>query len=280
MRKIWKKILLVSMLLIAAVSLSACESYGNELQNKNAVYKKVNSTKTIIWGVKNDTRLFGLMDIKKNKLVGFDIDLANAITKQMFGKKGKAVLFQTSSKTKIPVLKNGNVDALMATVTITPQRAKVVDFSTPYFNAGQSLLVPKNSKIKNVKDLNKNGIVVVAVKGTTAVANIRKFAPKARVLEYDDYGQAFTALKAGQGQAMSTDNGILAGIAAENKGYHVVGGTFTHEPYAVAVNKGEGKLAKQIDKALKELEENGTYNRLMHKWFDGIPGFSIKEAER
>ncbi|MBD5431347.1 transporter substrate-binding domain-containing protein [Lactobacillus agrestimuris] len=280
MRKIWKKIILVSMLLIAAVSLSACESYGNELQNKNAVYKKVNASKTIIWGVRNDTRLFGLMDIKENKLVGFDIDLAKAITKQMFGKDGKAVLFQTSSKTKIPVLKNGNVDALMATVTVTPERAKVVDFSTPYFNAGQSLLVPKNSKIKNVKDLNKPGIVVVAVKGTTAVANIRKFAPKARVLEYDDYGQAFTALKAGQGQAMSTDNGILAGIASENKGFHVVGGTFTHEPYAVAVNKGEDKLAKQIDKALKELEENGTYDRLMHKWFDGIPGFSIKEAER
>ena len=252
MRKIWKKIILVSMLLIAAVSLSACESYGNELQNKNAVYKKVNASKTIIWGVRNDTRLFGLMDIKENKLVGFDIDLAKAITKQMFGKDGKAVLFQTSSKTKIPVLKNGNVDALMATVTVTPERAKVVDFSTPYFNAGQSLLVPKNSKIKNVKDLNKPGIVVVAVKGTTAVANIRKFAPKARVLEYDDYGQAFTALKAGQGQAMSTDNGILAGIASENKGFHVVGGTFTHEPYAVAVNNGEDKLAKQIDKALKE----------------------------
>lgn len=280
MRKIWKKLLLVSMLLVAAMSLSACESYGNELQSKDAVYKKVNSSKTIIWGVRNDTRLFGLMDIKENKLVGFDIDLAKAITKQMFGKDGKAVLFQTSSKTKIPVLKNGNVDALMATVTVTPEREKVVDFSKPYFNAGQSLLVPNNSKIKNIKDLNKTGMVVVAVKGTTAVENIRKFAPKARVLEYDDYGQAFTALKAGQGQAMSTDNGILAGIASENKGYSVVGGTFTHEPYAVAVNKGEKKFAKQINQALDELKKNGTYNRLMHKWFDGIPGFSIKEAER
>lgn len=79
---------------------------------------------------------------------------------------------------------------------------------------------------------------------------------------------------------MSTDNGILAGIAAENPGYKVVGGTFTHEPYGVAVDKGQTKMADAINKALVKLEKNGTYNRLMHKWFDGIPGFSIKEAER
>ncbi|MGQ5708964.1 transporter substrate-binding domain-containing protein [Lactobacillus sp. PSON] len=282
MRKIRKKLGLTILFLLAAISLSACESYGNSEAEpkKDQVYSQVKASKKIIWGVRNDTRLFGIMDIKENKLVGFDIDLAKAITKQMLGKNAKAELFQTTSKTKIPVLKNGNVDALMATVTITPERKKQVTFSEPYFNAGQSLLVSKKSSIKSVKDLNKSGTVVVAVKGTTAVENIHKFAPKARVLEYDDYGQCFTALKAGQGQAMSTDNGILAGIAAENPGYKVVGGAFTHEPYGIAVDKGQTKMASEINKAFNELKKNGTYNRLMHKWFDGIPGFSIKEAER
>lgn len=275
-----KRFFLLALALVLAVSLSACESSGQAASSQVNTWKQVEKSKTIIWGVRNDTRLFGLMDIKSTKLVGFDIDLAKAITKQLLGKDGKAVLFQTSSKTKIPVLKNGNVDALMATVTITPDRKKQVTFSDPYFNAGQSLLVKSDSKIKSIKDLNKNGITVVAVKGTTAVANIHKFAPKARVLEFDDYGQCFTALKAGQGQAMSTDNGILAGIAAENKGYSVVGGTFTHEPYGIAVDKGQTEFAQKINQALKELKQNGTYNKLMHKWFDGIPGFSIKEAAR
>ncbi|CCI85994.1 amino acid ABC superfamily ATP binding cassette transporter, binding protein [Lactobacillus pasteurii DSM 23907 = CRBIP 24.76] len=275
-----KRFFLLALALVLAVSLSACESSGQAASSQVNTWKQVEKSKTIIWGVRNDTRLFGLMDIKSAKLVGFDIDLAKAITKQLLGKDGKAVLFQTSSKTKIPVLKNGNVDALMATVTITPDRKKQVTFSDPYFNAGQSLLVKSDSKIKSIKDLNKNGITVVAVKGTTAVANIHKFAPKARVLEFDDYGQCFTALKAGQGQAMSTDNGILAGIAAENKGYSVVGGTFTHEPYGIAVDKGQTEFAQKINQALKELKQNGTYNKLMHKWFDGIPGFSIKEAAR
>ena len=83
------------------------------------------------------------------------------------------------------------------------------------------MLVKADSSIKNVRDLNGN--TALAVKGTTAVDNVKKFAPKAKVFEYDDYGQAFTALKAGQGQAMTTDNGLLAGIASENKGYKLVG---------------------------------------------------------
>ena len=165
-------------------------------------------------------------------------------------------------------------------MTITEERKKIVDFSTPYFNAGQAILVPNNSKIKNVYDLNKSGITVLAVKGTTAVANIKKFAPKANVSEYDDYGQAFSALKAGQGQALTTDNGILAGIADENPGFKIVGGTFTSEPYGIAVRKGDTQLRNKIDQALEELKADGTYQKLLKKWFSGIPGFSIKEASR
>ncbi|HBQ43383.1 MAG TPA: glutamine ABC transporter substrate-binding protein, partial [Lactobacillus acetotolerans] len=74
---------------------------------------------------------------------------------------------------------------------------------------GQGILVPDNSKIKTVQQLNNK--TVLAVKGTTAVANVHKYAPKAKVLEYGDYGQAFSALKAGQGVAMTTDSGLLAG---------------------------------------------------------------------
>lgn len=281
MRKFNKKIWALILVLLAGISLAACENDTGEAENspKNEVYKQIKSSNKIIWGVKNDTRLFSIMDVKENKLEGFDIDMARAITKKILGKKGQAELFQVSAKTKIPVLKNGNIDATISSVTITPERKKIVTFSKPYFYAGQSLLVKKGSKIKSIKNLNTKNSVVAAVKGTTAVQNIHKFAPKAHVLEYDDYGQAFTALKAGQADAMSTDNGMLAGIAAENPGYQVVGGTFTHEPYGIAVNKGETKLAKKINQALAELKKDGTYSRLMNKWFGDIPGFSVKDAE-
>lgn len=270
-----KKRFFLSTLLIgiALFTLSACG------QNKNQnVYQTVKSTKTINWGVKADTPLFGSMSIKTGKINGFEIDLAKALTKEMLGKNAKANFVTTTANTKIQLLKNRNVDAVIAAMTITPEREKQVDFSKPYFPAGQSVMVAKDSKIKNVKDLNNKKVLVV--KGTTAADAVKKFAPKAEILQFDDYGQAFAALKAGQGNAFVTDNGILVGILRDSSGYKLVGGNFTNQPYGIAVNKGQTKMDKQINLALTKLEKNGTYNRLLKKWFGNIPGFNVKTAEK
>lgn len=266
------KIFILPLVLMLLLTLAGCKR-----KTDSNLYHEIRQTKTMTWGVKADTRLFGLMSIKTGKIQGFEVDLANALTKKMLGDNAKANFVQTTSKTRIPMLKNGNIDAILATMTITPDRKKQVDFTNSYFLAGQSLLVPDKSSVKNVKDL--NGKTVLAVKGTTAVADVKKYAPRARVLEYDDYGQAFTALKAGQGQALTTDNGLLAGIASENPGYKLAGGAYTEEPYGIAVNKGQKDLADHLNQALAELKADGTYQKLVNKWFSGIPGFNIKEAE-
>ena len=267
------KIFILPLVLVLLITLTGCA----KKQKSSNIYEQVKESKTITWGVKADTRLFGLMSIKTGKIEGFEVDLAKALTKQMLGKNAKADFVTTTANTRIPLLKNGNIDAVLAAMTITSERKKQIDFSEPYFYAGQSLLVKEDSTIKNVQDL--NGKTALAVKGTTAVANVKKFAPKAKVLEFDDYGQAFTALKAGQGQAMTTDNGLLAGIATENKGYKLVGGTYTNEPYGIAVNKEQKQMKNAINRALNKLKKDGTYNALVKQWFSGIPGFNIKEAE-
>lgn len=260
--------------LVCLFATSAC----SKSSQKN-LYQADQQTKTITWGIKSDTRLFGLMNIKNGKSEGFDIDLAKALTKRIYGQDAQAKFETTTITTKIPLLKNGNIDAVIAAMTITPERQKYVDFSKPYFNAGQSLLVKEGSPVKSIADLNQKGRVVLAVKGSVAVANVKKYAPKAKVLEYDDYGQTFTALKSGQGDAMTTDNGILYGIAKENPGYAVVGGTFTNEPYGIAVNKGQKQLLAAINKALSELKADGTYDRIATKWFGDVAGFDLKGAK-
>ena len=152
--------------------LSACQ------KNTRNVYQEVKKSNEITWGVKADTRLFGLMSIKTGKIEGFEVDLANALTKEMLGKNAKASFVQTTAKTKIPLLKNGNIDAVLAAMTITPERKKQIDFSNPYFYAGQSLLVKEDSSIRNVQDL--NGKTALAVKGTTAVANVKKICSQSK----------------------------------------------------------------------------------------------------
>ncbi len=195
MKKIISRLGLLLTLLLMVVTLSACSSAASQ---KN-VLQEDKQTKTITWGVKADTKLFGLMDVKDNQIKGFEIDLAKAMTKQILGKDGKARFIQVTSQTRMPLLRNGNIDAIMATMTITPERAKQVDFSRSYFDAGQAILVKNGSPIKNVKDLNHKGAIVLGVVGSNSVQNIKKFAPKAKVLQLTDYSQALTALKSGQG---------------------------------------------------------------------------------
>lgn len=271
MRK--RNVFFALMLVVALFTLSACTN-----SKKQNVYQTVKTTKTINWGVKADTPLFGSMSIKTGKINGFEIDLAKALTKEMLGKRAKANFVTTTANTKIQLLKNRNVDAVIAAMTITPEREKQVDFSKPYFPAGQTIMVAKNSKIKNVKDLNNKKVLIV--KGTTAADAIHKFAPKAKILQFDDYGQATAALKAGQGDAFVTDNGIIAGLLRDNPGFKSVGGTFTNQPYGIAVNKGQTEMKDQINQALTKLEKNGTYDRLIKKWFGNIPGFKLSSVKK
>ncbi|MHC9532113.1 glutamate ABC transporter substrate-binding protein [Dellaglioa sp. BT-FLS60] len=270
-----RKISLLFISLIMVLVIAGCGA-----KSKTDVLTTTKKAKTINWGVKADTKLFGLMNIKTDKIQGFDIDVANAVTKKVLGKDAKANFVQVTSKTRIPLLKNGNIDAIIATMSISKEREKQVDFSKSYFAAGQSILVKKTSSIKSVKDLNKNGMIVLGVKGSTSVINMKKYAPKAKVLELDDYAQALTALKSGQGDALTTDNGILYGMVKENPEFSVVGGTFTHEPYGIAIDKGQDPFKKQINKALAEMRADGSYEKLLNKWFGTIPGFSVKEASQ
>ncbi|GAP03035.1 amino acid ABC transporter periplasmic protein [Fructobacillus pseudoficulneus] len=236
----------------------------------------------ITWGVKADTKLFGLMNTKTGQPAGFEIDLAKAMTAQIAkqtGKKLTANFVPVTSASRIQLLKNTNIDGLISTMTITPERAKIVDFTNVYFNAGQSLLVQKDSNIQSIKDMNDPKYTVLVVVGTTAAQETKKYAPKAKVIALQDYASAMQALKSGQGQALSTDNAILYGLATENPDYHLVGGVFTKAPYGMAFDHNQKPMTKQANQALATLQADGTYNRLIEKWFKNVPGLDWHDLE-
>ncbi|MCI1285657.1 glutamate ABC transporter substrate-binding protein [Companilactobacillus formosensis] len=270
-----KYLMLMITSLLLLFTLSACGSKPLSSQN---ILENDRQSKTITWGVKADTKLLGLIDVKDGKEKGFEIDLATALTKKMLGKDAKAKFVTVTSQSRIPLLKNGNIDAIIATMTITPERQKTIDFSNSYFDAGQSLLVKDNSSVKKVEDLNNK--TIIGVVGSNSVENVKKFAPKAQVLQLPDYAQALTALKSGQGDALTTDNVILAGMAVNNPGYKLQGKAFTTEPYGIGINKGQDDFRKAVNKALKEVQQDGTYNKLIVKWFGNVPGFNYKEVLR
>ncbi|OIK09647.1 transporter substrate-binding domain-containing protein [Bacillus sp. MUM 13] len=262
-KKIFKLALLSMM---AALILAGCggEKTTGDGKGKD-VLAQIKDRGKIIVGVKNDTRLFGLKNPSTGKVEGFDIDIARALAKEILGDENKVQFKEVTSKTRMPLLQNGDIDAIIATMTITDERKKEVDFTDVYFDAGQSLLVKKGSKITGIQDL-KKGTKVLAVKGSTSAINIREKAPDTTVLEFENYSEAFAALKSKQGDALTTDDAILYGMVDEDPSYELVGGTFTKEPYGIAVKKGNKKLVDELNKALKKLKDSGKYQEIHDKW--------------
>lgn len=265
-----------------AVALGLSLGIGGSIsadQQKNQVLDQIEKKDKMVWGTKADTSLMGLMNIKTGKVEGFDVDVAKEVTHRI-DPKAKVEFVQVTSGTRIPLLINNNIDAIIATMSITPERAKTVDFSKPYFNAGQSLMVKKGSNIKSINDVNNGKVTVLGVQGSTSVEEVKKKAPKARVLALSDYATALSALKAGQGDVLTTDSGILAGMAKDDSNLKLVGGNFTNEPYGIAIKKNNPKLVKEVNQAIEAMEKDGTYARLMKKWFSDVPGMDWKEMAK
>jgi putative glutamine transport system substrate-binding protein len=260
-KKIVKMALLSTM---AAIFLAGCGGDKDSKSSKD-VLAQIKEDKKIVFGVKYDTRLFGLKNPSTGDVEGFDIDLSKALAEEMFGKDVKPEYIEVTSKTRVGLLNNGKVDAIVATMTINEERKKEVDFTDVYFDAGQSLLVKKGSKIQGIEDLKKE-TKVLAVKGSTSAINIREKAPETTVLEFENYAEAFTALKSGKGDALTTDDSILYGMVEEDSSFELVGGTFTEEPYGIAAKKGNKKLVDELNKALKTLKDSGKYDEIKDKW--------------
>jgi len=274
--KMMKRFMGLTLAAVMAVSLSACgggEKAAEPNKEGGAATNAVDQIKArgkLVAGVKYDLNLFGLKDPASGKVEGFDIDLAKAVAKKIFGDENKLELKEVTSKTRIPMLKNGEIDMIVATMTVNEERKKEIDFSDIYFMAGQSLLVKKDSKINGIKDLGK-GTKVLTAKGSTSAKNIREKAPDAQILEFENYAEAFTALKAGQGDALTTDNSLLFGMVKQDPNYRVTTETFTEEPYGIGMRKNEPDFVKLVNDVIKEMKDNGEYDKLYEKWIGEKP---------
>lgn len=266
-------------LMLSATALAGCgsskapEGQGGQAASgatEAGTLAKIKERGKFVVGVKYDLNLFGLKDPATGNVEGFDIDIAKAIAKKVLGDENKIELKEVTSKTRIPMLKNGEIDAIIATMTITEDRKKEVDFSDIYFMAGQALLVKKDSPINGLADL-KKGMKVLTAKGSTSAKNIREKAPDVEVLEFENYAEAFTALKAGQGDALTTDNALLYGMSKQDPNYRVTEETFTEEPYGIAIKKGDAEFVKTVNDLLKEMKANGEYDKIYEKWIGEKP---------
>lgn len=200
-----------------------------------------------------------------DKYVGFDIDLADAVIKQMGSKmEFKSMGFDAL----IPAVQSGQIDLIAAGMTGTPERAKQVAFSDPYFtDSGFVILVKKDdNSIKDWSDL--AGKTVGAQVGTESV-RLAQEAKAGSVKQLDSNAQAFMELKAGTVDAIVNDQPVSMYYLKQgaDKDFKMVGTPKEGAGFVMAMKKDNKELQAAVNKALKELKENGTYDKIYAKWF-------------
>lgn len=256
MRKTWfKRALAALCTLTCVVSMAGCGSAAEEGK--------------IRIGIKFDQPGLGFK--KSGTYVGFDVDVAKYIAKKLGYTEDEIVWKEAPSKQREAMLQNGDVDYIVASYSITDERKKVVDFAGPYFVAGQDLLVRKDEKgINGPQDL--NGKRLCSMTGTTSAVNVKeKFAQHTQLMEQPGMAECATALLSGIVDAATTDDIILAGLAAASRGrIRVVGKPFTQEYYGVGVKKGNTELKDKINAAIRAMEKDGSWQRFVDDNTKGV----------
>ena len=165
----------------------------------------------LVIGVKYDVPPFGLNNPQTGEVEGFDVDLGTYIADKL---GVEVTTREATSDNRIPLLVDGTIDLILSTMTITEERDLEIDFSEPYYVANGDVLVPEDSDIQSLEDL--NGKRVCTTLGSTYADTIEKEVPDADLRLVDLYSECFDQIQTGAVDAVSTDNVILTGMVIQD----------------------------------------------------------------
>jgi glutamate transport system substrate-binding protein len=212
---------------------------------------------SIIIGTKFDQPLFGLVG-PDGEPQGFDVEIGKLIAGKLGIPEDGIQWTETISSNREPFIQSGEVDIVIATYTINDARKEIVSFAGPYYEAGQSILtLTDNEDIQGPDDL--AGKKVCTVSGSTPEKNLLENFPDTEVVPFGAYSDCIDPLRNGQVDAISTDNVILAGFAADNEDLEVRGEPFTEEPYGIGLAKDDTDFRMWINDVLEESFEDGSW---------------------
>ena len=203
---------------------------------------------------------------EKGKLVGFDVDLGQAVADEL--KVELDVIDVAFDDITSGASLNADVcDVAVSAMTITGERARVLDFSSPYFDAKQALITPRGSGLDQLEEL--AGQRVGVQKDTTGETYLSDFAPETTdVVAYEDAAGLQEALDAGELDAAMLDNTVSGEFVASNNKLKLAREYETGEQYGMAVKKdGNIPLLRKINSTLAELRDNGAYDEIFAKYF-------------
>lgn len=257
----------------APVTTEPCEDDGSQLASYDPAggtldgpaVQRIRDRGRLVAGIAADTLLLGARNAETGVIEGFDIDMVNAIAEKIFGEPGRVELKVITAADRIPFLQDGTVDIVSRNMTVNCTRWQQVAFSQVYYDAGQKVLVGVGAGIETIADLAEKRICAPA--GTTSIDNIRTIQSRAIPVEAGDNSACMIKFQNGEADGVSTDDTVLAGLAAQDP-YAVVLDTefLTDEPYGIATNSADVDLVRLINRTLEEMRADGRWQESYRTW--------------
>lgn len=230
----------------------------------------------LIVGLDTGSNLFSFRDPVSGVISGFDADIAREVARDLFGNPEQIEFRSLGSEHREEALLDHSVDMVVKTMSITCERREWGSFSTVYLQAHHRVLAVKDSGIDSLGDL--AGKRVCVVRGTTSLDHIRHEQPDATVLTVPTWADCLVVLQQRQVDAISTDDVILAGLAAQDPYSHIVGPSISEEPYGIGIPKGNDDLVRFVNGTLERIRSDGTWTRSYDRWLS-VLGDSPKPPE-
>lgn len=222
----------------------------------------------LIVGLDTSNNLFSFRNPMTGTIEGFDVDIAHEVARDLLGDPSRIEFRILPSADRIAALDDRVVDMVVKTMTITCQRRTQVAFSTVYYEAEQRVLAARGSGIGGAADL--AGRRVCAAAGTTNLHLIQRVQPAATVLSVPNWADCLVVLQQRQVDAVTADDSILAGMAAQDPNLELVGPELSSEPYGIGVNKADDDLVRQVNGTLERIRADGTWQRIHDRWLSVI----------
>src|SRR5918995_2443291 len=213
-------------------------------------------------GVKCDFPPFGYIN-RQNRIAGYDVDVARRFAELAFGRRNRVSLTCVTTPSRIPVLQQKRVDIIISTLTWTSAREEVIDYSRPYYNATGRLLVPNNSPITRLADL--NGRNVATTRGSIYDRWTRNCFPRANVIVTDSPVAALENLRQGRADTFMFDDTFLLGVAANDRNLEMTRHKFLAIPYGIGIRKGETAMKRWVDAAVLQMKRRDEFWAIMKR---------------
>lgn len=226
----------------------------------------------LVVGVDQSSYLWGFRDPATGDFAGFDIDLVEAIGKDLLGPDPHITYKTVPTDERVEAIQDGAVDMVVRTMTVNCDRIDDVAFSTAYFEAGQQLVVPKSGSPEITGlDSSLRGRRLCVAESSTAQALMEREkyrALGARTFVVDNQLDCLVQMQLGRSDATLTDSALGAGHAAQDPSVELIGEPETKEPYGVAMNLDDEDLVRRVNKVLKDYRDDG-WRESYKEWLDG-----------